>query len=306
MNLIYALAIILIAVGVAFLLRLNPEQITNDTIKLLSPKNTMQRRVKAAKGKYRNPNAANFLIRTRDELETIGKGSMFVLVCSSSVILFFVGGVIAVALDNLFLIPSFAIGFATLPFIISRSAVRTHNNHVEAELETVLSVISNSYLRHENIQAAVAENLEYIKYPVNETFRAFLGDASIADPKYALKRMREKIHNEVFQEWCDALVQCQDDKTLKDTLLPIVDKLSDIRTVNNELETIVQNAKIEYYAMVGLVIANVPLLYFMQRDLFEVLVHTTMGKIILGVDGLAIVITGFLLMRFTRPIKYRL
>lgn len=306
MNIINALAIILIAIGVAFLLGLNAEQITKDTIDFVSPKITMQRRIKAAQGKQRDPYAANFLNRMREDLKQIGKPGMFMIVCSTSVVLLFAGAAIAVLIDNLFLIPSFGIAFAAIPFLLARNSVRQYNKHTNTELETALSIISNSYLRSENILNAVSENISYLKRPVSDIFKAFLGDASIADTKYALRKMREKVQNEVFHEWCDALIQCQDDRTMKDTLLPIVDKLADIRQINNELTTIVQNAKAEYITMAGLVIGNVPLLYFMQKDLFDVLIHSTAGKVILGVDGLAIIITAFLLARFTRPIKYRI
>lgn len=306
MNIINALAIILITIGVAFLLGLNAEQITNDTIDFLSPKVTLARRIKAAQGKKRDPYAANFLIRTREELRVIGKPGMFIIVCSTSVVLLFVGGTLAVLIDNLFLIPSFAITCAAIPFLIARNTIRQYHNHTDVELETALSIISNTYLRNENIQIAVSENLSYLKHPVSGMFRAFLGDATIVNTQFALRKLREKSQNEVFHEWVDAVIQCQDDKTMKDILLPIVDKLGDIRQVNNELTTIVQNAKAEYYAMAGLLIAILPILFFMQRDLFEVLIYTTGGKAILGVNGMAIIITAFLLARFTRPIKYRI
>lgn len=306
MNIINALAIILIAIGVAFLLGLNAEQITNDTVDFLSPKITMQRRIKAAQGKKRDPYAATFLFRTREELKLIGKPGMFMVVCSTSVVLALVGTALAILINNLFLIPSFAISLGSIPFIIARNTIRQYHKHTDIELETALSIISNTYLRNENIQLAVSDNLSYLKYPVNDIFRAFLGDASIANTKFALRKMREKIQNEVFQEWCDAMIQCQDDKTMKDTLLPIVDKLGDIRQVNNELTTIIQNAKMEYFAMAGLLIAILPMMFFMQKDLFDVLIYSTGGKIILGVDGLAIVITAFLMAKYTQPIKYRI
>lgn len=306
MNIINALAIILIAIGVAFLLGLNAEQITNDTVDFLSPKITMQRRIKAAQGKKRDPYAATFLFRTREELKLIGKPGMFMVVCSTSVVLALVGTALAILINNLFLIPSFAISLGSIPFIIARNTIRQYHKHTDIELETALSIISNTYLRNENIQLAVSDNLSYLKYPVNDIFRAFLGDASIANTKFALRKMREKIQNEVFQEWCDAMIQCQDDKTMKDTLLPIVDKLGDIRQVNNELTTIIQNAKMEYFAMAGLLIAILPMMFFMQKDLFDVLIYSTGGKIILGADGLAIVITAFLMAKYTQPIKYRI
>ena len=56
------------------------------------------------------------------------------------------------------------------------------------------------------------------------------------DVQAALRILRGRIDNEVFREWCDAVSDCQHDRSLKTTLPPIVSKLSDMRNVNAELE----------------------------------------------------------------------
>ena len=43
-----------------------------------------------------------------------------------------------------------------------------------AELETALSVITTAYLRTENFQQAVEENVRYLHPPVQEVFQHFL------------------------------------------------------------------------------------------------------------------------------------
>ncbi|HBN80460.1 MAG TPA: hypothetical protein DD433_03660, partial [Ruminococcaceae bacterium] len=59
------------------------------------------------------------------------------------------------------------------------------------------------------------------------------------DVEAAIREMKPKIQNEVFQEWCDAVATCQYDRSLKSTLTPIVTKLSDVRVVNAELDYLV-------------------------------------------------------------------
>lgn len=45
--------------------------------------------------------------------------------------------------------------------------------------------------------------------------------------------------NAVFHEWVDAVVACQEDYNLKNTLPSIVSKLSDMRVVSSELDLLI-------------------------------------------------------------------
>jgi hypothetical protein len=105
---------------------------------------------------------------------------------------------------------------------------------VAAELETALSVITTAYLRTENFQQAVEENVRYLHPPVQEVFQRFLMRIKHIDPDMdaALTDLKAAIDNEVWREWCDAVMACQTDRSLKSILTPIVSKLSDMRVVN--------------------------------------------------------------------------
>jgi hypothetical protein len=153
----------------------------------------------------------------------------------------------------------------------------------------------------------VSENIVYIRPPLREVFQAFIGDATAVSSniKRALINLKEKIDDEIFAEWCDTLIQCQDDRTLKDTLQPVVAKLTDVRIVNSELKTMLSSVRNEYWMMVALVAGNIPLLYFLNRDWFETLMFSTPGKIVLGICGSVILITALFMMKFTKPISYK-
>ncbi|MDD3833455.1 MAG: hypothetical protein PHR18_06095, partial [Oscillospiraceae bacterium] len=109
----------------------------------------------------------------------------------------------------------------------------------------------------------------------------------------------------IFHEWCDTLIQCQDDRVLKDTLQPVVAKLTDVRIVNNELRTMLSSVRNEYWMMVALVVGNIPLLYLLNREWFNTLMFQTSGKIVLGICGAVILITALFMQKFTKPIAYR-
>jgi Flp pilus assembly protein TadB len=218
-----------------------------------------------------------------------------------------IGCVLAVAIDNVFLIPVFALAFALIPFGYAKRTIKYYEDHIQEDLETTLSIITTSYLRNDDIVTAVRENLDYLKPTIKDIFASFIAENTMisANIKQSIKNLKEKIHNNIFQEWCDTLVACQDDRTLKDTLMPIVSKLTDVRLANGEIKAMLSAARVEYYMMAGMVVANIPLLYFLNKDWYEALMYTTLGKIILAICGMAILITYIFMTKFTKPIEYR-
>ena len=126
-----------------------------------------------------------------------------------------------------------------------------------------------------------------------------------ADMKQSIRHLKEKVNNSIFYEWCDTLISCQDDRTLKDTLMPIVSKLTDVRIVNNEIKGMLSASRIEYFMMAAMVVGNIPLLYFLNKDWYAALMFTMLGKIVLAICGLAIVITAVLMFKYTKQVEYR-
>lgn len=182
-----------------------------------------------------------------------------------------------------------------------------YKKNIAAELETALSIITTAYLRNEDIQTAVEENLEYLNPPVKSVFAEFLARIQLVDPDVdaALQDMGTKIDNAVFREWVAALLACQHDRGLKTILTPIVAKLSDMRIVNGELENMVFEPRKEFIIMQVLVVGNIPLLYFLNRDWFNTLMHTAMGQIILAVCAGVIFVSTAFVIKLTQPIEYR-
>lgn len=182
-----------------------------------------------------------------------------------------------------------------------------YEEHIQEELETALSIVTTSYMRNDDIVTAVRENIEYLKPPVKDIFASFLAESTMisANTKQSIKHLKEKINNSIFAEWCDTLVACQDDRTLKETLMPIVGKLTDVRIANGEIKAMLSAARIEYYMMAGMVVANIPLLYVLNKDWYAAIMYTTLGKIILAICGMAILVTYLFMTKFTKPIEYR-
>lgn len=307
MTFVYLICFLLLAVGAVLLLKLTPERITGDLMRFVSPKQTLRDKVLTRKGKKKSRKITVELRRIKDALEQTGKGNQFAVACAASLLLMIVGCVIAIMIDNPFLVPVFAIAFAMIPFIYAKRTVAYYDNHVKEELETALSIITTSYVRTDDIVSAVKENIQYLKPPVKDIFAGFVAENMMisSDVKQSIRHLKEKVNNSIFAEWCETLVACQDDRTLKDTLMPIVTKLTDVRIVNNEIKGMLSSARIEYYMMAGMVVGNIPLLYVLNKDWFNALMFTTLGKLVLAICGLVIIVTAVLMLRFTKQIEYR-
>ena len=154
---------------------------------------------------------------------------------------------------------------------------------------------------------AVEENTEYLNPPVSRVFQDFLIQIKMVNPdvQAALRILRGRIDNEVFREWCDAVSDCQHDRSLKTTLPPIVSKLSDMRNVNAELEYMIAEPRKEFMIMVVFVVGNIPLMYLLNQDWYDVLMHTVLGQCILAATAAAIFISAGFVVKLTRPIEYR-
>ena len=307
MTFVYLICFLLLAVGAVLLLKLTPERITGDLMRFVSPKQTLRDKVLTRKGKKKSRKITVELRRIKDALEQTGKGNQFAVACAASLLLMIVGCVIAIMIDNPFLVPVFAIAFAMIPFIYAKRTVAYYDNHVKEELETALSIITTSYVRTDDIVSAVKENNQYLKPPVKDIFAGFVAENMMisSDVKQSIRYLKEKVNNSIFAEWCETLIACQDDRTLKDTLMPIVTKLTDVRIVNNEIKGMLSSARVEYYMMAGMVVGNIPLLYFLNKDWFNALMFTTLGKLVLAICGLVIIVTAVLMLRFTKQIEYR-
>ena len=296
MTFVYTVCFLLLAIGIILLLGLTPDSVSVDLMKFISPHQALRDKALLASGKKKSHKLTVSLNRMRDALEATGKGNQFTIACAASLILFVIGCVVAIAMKNVFLIPAFAAAFAAIPFIYIRRTIAYYETHMREELETALSIITTSYIRNDDIVLAVKENIEYLKPPVKDVFATFVSENAMitSDIRGALRNLKDKINDTVFREWCDTAIACQNDRTL-----------TDIRLVNNEIKGILVAARTEYFVMAGMVVANIPMLYILNKDWYRALMYTVPGKLILGICALTIMITAIMMFRYTKPVEYK-
>ena len=81
------LASIFMIVAIMLLLKLTPEQITDDMMKFISPKQSLRDKVRIAQGRKKTKKLANALNHMNNALVATGKGGQFAIICSISLAL---------------------------------------------------------------------------------------------------------------------------------------------------------------------------------------------------------------------------
>ena len=240
-------------------------------------------------------------------LKATGRENRFALVKRASILLFALGAVAALLLNNPFLIPILGAGFAFAPVWYLRSTAASYKKHLNEELESAISVITTSYLRSGDLLKSVRENIPYLNPPVKSHFEAFITESEMLNANMisTINSLKMKIPNRIYHEWCNTLIQCQSDRSMKNTLSFTVQKFSDVRIIQSELEAIINEPKKEAFTMMLLVIANIPRLYFLNQSWFKTLLITTPGKITLALCAALILFSFTRVMQLCRPVDYK-
>lgn len=256
---------------------------------------------------------SNFLVQNFSEARDILRNSgtnrekQIRMINTLSVLLGLGGVAAALLFNNMFLAPTLGVGLALLPSWYVKITENFLRKHLNAELEVALSTITTSYVRNDNIIQAVEENLKYLKSPVRQVFAKFVNENKLinANVIYGLQKMKKGLDNPVFHEWCDAMMQCQNDRTLKVTLFPIVNKFSEMKSVQEELDTLLMIPLRDYLMVSLIVLVSIPFMRVLNLEWYAALVGTPIGKLILSLVSLCFFYGLNRAIGLSKPIEYR-
>lgn len=308
MTAILIVACVGLTAGFFMLFGISPMEFTEGIFsRILAKPNSIKSQINETT-RRKKPNILRREITEAQEiLRLTNRTHMFGILCACSLGLAAAGVCISAAIGNLFLAPVLAIGLMFVPFWYVKTTATNYKKAISSELETALSIITTAYLRNEDIITSIEENVHYLNAPVKSVFENFISRIKLSNPDLtaAILDMKQHIDNEVFHEWCDSLILCQNDRSLKSTLTPIVNKLSDMRVVNADLEYMVTGPRKEFITMALLVIGNIPLLYMLNKAWYNSLMNTIPGQIILAVSAVGIFVATAIVIKLTKPIEYK-
>lgn len=215
--------------------------------------------------------------------------------------------IISAVLKNIFILPPLAVGLALIPAWSVKIMEARFIRNINDELETALSCITASYMRTDNIVLAVEENLGVLNPPVNQAFMFFYNENKLINSNviYGLTKLKKSFESTIFAEWCDAVIQCQSDRTLKAILYPIVQKFTDVKRVQAELDTSMMLPMQNFIVMTVVLLLMIPVMASMQPGWLDILINTVGGKILLSLTVVAVIFGINKAINLSRPIEYK-
>lgn len=302
------IASLLLIVGLFMVFNISVTEIIGNISEYFAKKNrSIYSLQKAQKRKVRNNPLLALIKDVIDILNETNRSELFATLLVISIIGLSLSIFVSISLNNMLLALPLSATFVMLPFAFIKITSRSYSVFVQQEIETALSVITTSYMRTDDIVSAIKENILYINDPIKSVFERFLLQQRLihSNVEIAIKNMKPMLKNSVFEEWCDVLCLCQRDRTVKHILPSIVSKMSESRSVNAELDILMYEPVKELVLTILLAIANIPIMYIIQKDWFFVLFNTIPGKVLLTLNVLVCFISIIGFISNNKPIEFK-
>jgi hypothetical protein len=207
-------------------------------------------------------------------------------------------------LDNILVSLVLGIGLIAAPLTIIRVRTGDYIRSLHAKLEIGMGIINSSYLQSGDLTGTVQSSLTLLPAPLDSIFNRFLVETQFIDANVvqAIERMRKRVNNRYWRDWCSVLIQCQHDRQLRFALPGIVERLGEMRRAQMEVDTTIRKHFGDYLVTVLIVLGSIPLMSFMMQDWYDMLMHTLAGKITLAVILFAVLTTSIWVARINQPV----
>ena len=288
----YLICALFVTAGLFILMDVRPRDVTDELKKPFEREVNRKKRIRFITGK--KPSAVQRMMEEAvTMLDASGMGEQVSTYRNMAILMAVAGFLFGMVIDNILVSIVLGVGLAMTPLTIIRMRTADYKRMVNEKLEMAMSSVTNSYVATGNLLTAVENVLPMLPAPVNTIFQRFVADMQYVDGNAirAIQHMREASDNWYWTEWCNALIQCQDDVSLNRTLSGIVERLSESRQIQLEVDTTLRKHMSDYVVTVLLVLGSIPLMGFMIPDWYSMLMDTVPGKITLAVVLATVLIT---------------
>ena len=301
---IQMLCALLIIAGLFLLLGIRPSDMAHTFAKPIQHQRERKNKIRRITGKSKGK-LATTIDDAKDMLTAAGMNEKIGAYKWAAVVLAAIGFLIGMALDNILAGLVLAAGLGCSPLIVIRIRTGDYIRSLNEKLESAMGTVTNSYVSSGDLIGAVENNLHLLPSPLDGVFRQFYTETQLidADVVKALRRMRERIDNRYWRDWCDVLIQCQRDRQLRFALPGIVSRLGEMRRAQMEADTAIRKQLGDYIVTVMLVLSAIPLMGAMMPDWYAMLTTTPAGKITLAVVLAAVLTTAIWVARLYRPVE---
>jgi tight adherence protein B len=297
---IQILCVLLITAGLFLLFNVRLSEIAEP----LQRQREKNKRIRRITGKPKRKLEAT-LDSAKEMLTAAGMNGQIASYRWAAAMLALLGLLTGLALDNVPAAFVLATGLACAPLIVIRIRTGDYIRSLDEKLENALGTITNSYVASGDLIGAVQSSLHLLPSPLDGLFRQFYIETQLVDSDMvkAIHRLRERIGNRYWRDWCDVLIQCQRDRQIRYALPGIVGRLGEMRRVQMETDTVIRKQLGDYIVTVMIVLGAIPLMGTMMPDWYSMLTTTLAGKITLAVVLAAVLATAVWVAQLYRPVE---
>ena len=218
-------------------------------------------------------------------LDASGYGEQLDVYRQLSIALAAMGFLFGLVMDNIAAAIVLGVSLAVLPTVFIRLRASDYKKLLHEKLEIAMSSVTNSYIAMGDLQLAVENVLHLLPEPADAIFRRYLTEMQYisGNHRQALEKLRDEVDLWHWKEWCNALIQCQEDKGLRYSLPALVERMSEQRQLTAEADAAMRRQMTDYMMIVLVVLGSIPLMGIMMPDWYDKLMYTVPGKITLAV-----------------------
>lgn len=237
-------------------------------------------------------------------LDETGRSAEFAKVCLQCVIFTAAGALIGLVLRSVIATAILGIMFFMIPLWRLKLYRNKYRKYMTAQLESTTSLITVSYIRCNSFIQAVEENIDQISPIVRPRFQKFLDECKVnASVKNCVRNLRDSIDNALFREWCEIVLKTLDNSEMKEALLPICEKYTNVKIVQDEIDSEVLGSLAEYVIMMIFMLFCYPLVYFLNAEWFAYY-NTFPGKFVVGYTLLVLFFSIVKMIGVLQPVEY--
>ncbi len=308
---IFSLIIFLMMVTSLFLLLdFTPKTFSDELFNVINPKESLKFRISRTQSGKKRSLPTRVMLDIKHMLDYTHQSQKFSIAIISSAVLAILGIVISVVGNNPFLIFPLSLGLCSIPYIVIKFYSYSYIRKLQEELSVITSIVTASYIRSSDLIKSVQENIVYARGPVKKVLNEFVMENKMINPNLRdnIDHMRDKIDDNVFKEWCNALKKCVENDSLKYTLPPIVDKYSKLRQINLKARPQINSMKDQLFGIILITYINFPLLKLMSNESnnwYAVLTGTVGGKLVCAGVCCITLFSVLRLVQLVKPSQYQ-
>lgn len=237
-------------------------------------------------------------------LNETGRGGEFAKVAFQCVLFTAIGAFIGFIFKSILATAILGVMFFMIPLWRLKLYRNKYRKYMTAQLESTTSLISVSYIRCNNFIQAVEENIDQISPIVRPRFQYFLDECKVnASVKNCVRDLRDSINNNLFHEWCEVVIKTLDNSEMKEALLPVCEKYTNVKIVQDEVDSEVVSSLIEYIIMMIFMVLCYPLVYVLNADWFAYYA-TIPGKVCVAYTLIVLFFSIVKMIGIMQPVEY--